>query len=92
MSSEAQSDIDANGFIFWHNTWHMIPLITIGLNIYEFILRGELDVTPSGSKSANNLKPPLLSSVVMNKSNKSSMEYDGKTITTIRRRRQTRKE
>lgn len=92
MSSEAQSNVDANGFIFWHNTWHLIPLVTIGLNIYECIIRGELDI-PSNSKKSADTKPPLLSSVVMNKSNNSLEKHqNGNTITTVRRRKQTRKE
>jgi len=96
-SQEAQSNLDADGFIFWHNTWHIIPLTTIVLNVYEYVICGELDVSiPSKkttSKYANDSSGPvLLSSVVMKKTLDGSMQSNGTVTNSIRRRRPTRKE
>mmetsp|Transcript_24703 Transcript_24703/g.23727 ORF Transcript_24703/g.23727 Transcript_24703/m.23727 type:complete len:242 (-) Transcript_24703:105-830(-) len=88
QSSDAQNQLDADSFIFWHNMWHMIPLITIPLHLYEYIIRGELN--HSEHKEYYDSRPPLLSSVVMSKAIDKSASESKSTAQKIKRR--TRKE
>lgn len=87
-SSEAQVAQDVDGFIFWHNMWHLIPLTTVPLHIVEYMIRGELEY--SKCKQYDDSRPPLLSSIVMSKSMEGSFLDDNYKAKKIRRR--TRKE
>jgi len=87
-SSDAQVAQDTDGFIFWHNMWHLIPLATVPVHIYEYIILGELDY--SDSKEYVESRPPLLSSIIMSKTADDSIP--GKGFRAKKSRRRTRKE
>ena len=63
LSQAAQSQIDLDGFIFWHCLWHCYPLILIVLTITAKRMELSMD---EDSKSERH---PLLSDKVLEKIN-----------------------
>jgi len=37
----AQLDHNMDGFIFWHNMWHIYPLLCISIQFYDYFVLGE---------------------------------------------------
>ena len=84
-SSQAQDNHDANGFIFWHNCWHLYPLVICVIMGYDFFVLGEYDRATRGTCSAAH-KPKArrpLSAVVME--NTAHARTPGATSTPLRR-------
>lgn len=40
-----QETHDPEGFIFWHNCWHLYPFIGIGIESFDYFYLGEYDTT-----------------------------------------------
>ena len=36
QSTIAQSDLDRDGFIFWHTMWHLYPLMASAIALFDF--------------------------------------------------------
>jgi len=42
-SQDAQESHDTDGFVFWHNAWHVYPIHVILIEIYDNFVLGEYD-------------------------------------------------
>mmetsp|Transcript_14568 Transcript_14568/g.19921 ORF Transcript_14568/g.19921 Transcript_14568/m.19921 type:complete len:266 (-) Transcript_14568:1102-1899(-) len=68
MSQRSQKELNTDGFVFWHNMWHMYPIVcSIIMSVDKFVL-DEYDPQAAASKydQKNKSDHPLLSTVVMN--------------------------
>lgn len=63
-SQEAQQFHDPDGFIFWHNLWHIYPLLCTLIELYDKFILGEFEVTEElatqRSRNLENLKSDVL--------------------------------
>lgn len=76
-SQEAQSNEDTDGFVFWHNIWHLYPLFCSVLMSYDYYVLGEYDAMASspGCAAQRAKKPKLLSTVIMEHPKQSSSPW-----------------
>jgi hypothetical protein len=49
-SQDAQEAHDCEGFIFWHNCWHVYPLIGIVIESFDYFYLGDYDAMSKTSK------------------------------------------
>uniref|UniRef100_A0A6S9JQJ6 Uncharacterized protein n=1 Tax=Ditylum brightwellii TaxID=49249 RepID=A0A6S9JQJ6_9STRA len=67
MSQLSQKNLDRDGFVFWHNLWHLHPLAVTCIMFYDFFVLGEYDSSVAlKDQEKKSTKPQLLSTVVMN--------------------------
>lgn len=43
QSSHAQEHVDADAFVFWHNCWHVYPLLVSVIMGFDYFVLGEYD-------------------------------------------------
>ena len=43
QSSHAQEHLDADSFVFWHNCWHVYPLLVSAIMGFDYFVLGEYD-------------------------------------------------
>lgn len=43
QSSQAQELVDADAFVFWHNCWHVYPLLVSVIMGFDYFVLGEYD-------------------------------------------------
>lgn len=43
QSSHAQDNVDSDSFIFWHNCWHVYPLLVSAIMGFDYFVLGEYD-------------------------------------------------
>lgn len=53
-SQDAQESKDPDGFVFWHNCWHMYPIISSIIESFDMLVLGEHYVEDV-EKSTNEL-------------------------------------
>ena len=60
-SSNAQDVYDEDDFVFWHNCWHIYPLLVSVIMGFDFFVLGEYDKQREGLKLAgrDNVHGPL---------------------------------
>lgn len=54
-SQGAQQAHDTNGFIFWHNCWHVYPFLCIIIEGFDYFYLGEYDHTAVDTTSQTRL-------------------------------------
>ena len=64
QSSAAQDAHDFERFVFWHNCWHVYPLLVAALQLFDTFVLADYGYVYSLS---NNPNPNLLSSLLMEK-------------------------
>ena len=72
-SSQAQEHVDADAFIFWHNCWHVYPLLVSAVMVFDYFVLGEYDREAAKKKVDGVAKTPRpLSAVVMEQAARST--------------------
>ena len=54
QSSQAQEHVDADAFIFWHNCWHVYPLLVSVIMGFDYFVLGEYDRGEAAVANAAN--------------------------------------
>ncbi len=44
-SQDAQEAQDMDGFVFWHNCWHIYPIVCICIEVTDFFYLGDCDAS-----------------------------------------------
>lgn len=70
-SSQAQEHVDADAFIFWHNCWHVYPLLVSVVMGFDYFLLGEYDREAAREVDVAKTRRPL-SAVVMEQAARST--------------------
>ena len=93
QSSHAQELVDADAFVFWHNCWHVYPLLVSAIMGFDYFVLGEYDREAAAKGAvggeqvvdvAKTRRP--LSSVVMEQADAVANSNSGRT-TPLRRTR-----
>jgi hypothetical protein len=73
-SSQAQEHVDADAFIFWHNCWHVYPLLVSVVMGFDYFVLGEYDRKAAAKEVDVNVAktPRPLSAVVMEQAARST--------------------
>ena len=67
LSSMCQTAKDLNGFIFWHNMWHLFPIFESVITFIDIRLFPECESNEKNAISERTVEAPALSNIVMQK-------------------------